>query len=185
MKPYLSIDLETTGLDPEYCQILEIGAVWETWDKPISQLPCYRGLIKHQKYVGDAYALWLNHKLLKEIDDIKSEPRHDIVYNLVIWLKDQCGWDGKSSITPAGKNFDSFDRQFLNRIPFFDTTIKLSHRSIDPAILYWDPRNDDKLPDTKECYKRVCLNEEVAHNAVDDAKGVIRLIREYYGINTY
>ncbi|MFW9874474.1 MAG: hypothetical protein ACFFG0_15315 [Candidatus Thorarchaeota archaeon] len=182
MTPYLSIDIETTGLDPEYCQILEIGAVWETWNKPIDELPCYRAAIKHQKYVGDAYALWLNHRLLKEINDKGGLFPSDISYSFYNWLHESCDWDRKSSITPAGKNFNSFDRQFLNKIINFESEIKLSHRAIDPAMLYWNPKIDIKLPNLSECYKRAGLNPEVAHTAIDDAKGIIKLIRKYYGI---
>ena len=50
--PYVSIDIETTGLDPDTCQILEIGAVWDDWTKPIDQLPTYRRLVVHSEYRG-------------------------------------------------------------------------------------------------------------------------------------
>ena len=57
---YVSIDIETTGLDPETCQILEIGAVWDDWTKPIDELPVYHRLVVHKEYRGSAYALALN-----------------------------------------------------------------------------------------------------------------------------
>ena len=47
--PYVSIDIETTGLDPESCQMLEIGAVWDDWTKPIDELPSYRRLVVHKE----------------------------------------------------------------------------------------------------------------------------------------
>ena len=54
---YVSIDIETTGLDPETCQILEIGAVWDDWTKPIDQLPVYHRLVYHKEYRGSGGCL--------------------------------------------------------------------------------------------------------------------------------
>ena len=34
--PYVSIDIEPTGLDPDTCQVLEVGAVADDWVKPIN-----------------------------------------------------------------------------------------------------------------------------------------------------
>ena len=64
---YVSIDIETTGLDPETCQILEIGAVWDDWTKPIDQLPVYHRLVYHTEYRGSAYALAMNANLLRHL----------------------------------------------------------------------------------------------------------------------
>ena len=47
--PYVSIDIETTGLDPATCQILEIGAVWDDWTQPLQNLPTYRRLVVHDR----------------------------------------------------------------------------------------------------------------------------------------
>ena len=63
--PYVSIDIETTGLDPETCQILEIGAVLDDWTKPIDELPVYHRLVYHKEYRGSAYALAMNANLLE------------------------------------------------------------------------------------------------------------------------
>ena len=65
--PYVSIDIETTGLDPETCQILEIGAVWDNWTKPIDELPVYHRLVYHKEYRGSAYALAMNANLLRHL----------------------------------------------------------------------------------------------------------------------
>ena len=71
--PYVSIDIETTGLDPETCQILEIGAVWDDWTKPIDELPVYHRLVYHKEYRGSAYALAMNANLLKQLSG-QQEP---------------------------------------------------------------------------------------------------------------
>jgi DNA polymerase III epsilon subunit-like protein len=176
---YVSIDIETTGLDPETCQILEIGAVWDDWTKPIDELPVYHRLVYHKEYRGSAYALAMNANLLRHLSG-QQEPwwrdPEQVADDFAAWLKG-CGWDGQAALTPAGKNFASFDRQFLKRLPRFEQAVKLSHRTLDPAILYWQPSKDDKLPDSKTCYERAGLDGKVAHNAVEDALAVVRLVR--------
>ena len=79
-----------------------------------------------------------------------------------------------TAFTPAGKNFASFDRQFLKRLPKFEQVVKLSHRTLDPALLFW-LAGDEKLPDSKTCYERAGMNPKVAHTALEDALAVVRL----------
>ncbi len=175
---YVSIDIETTGLDPETCQILEIGAVWDDWTKPIDQLPVYHRLVCHKEYRGSAYALAMNANLLRHLSG-QQEPwwrdPDQVADDFAAWLKG-CGWDGQTPLTPAGKNFASFDRQFLKRLPRFEQVVKLSHRTLDPALLFW-LASDAKLPDSKTCYERAGLNPQVAHTALEDALAVVRLVR--------
>ena len=86
----------------------------------------------------------------------------------------RCG--AAETVTPAGKNFASFDRQFLKRLPEFEKLVKLHHRTLDPAMLYWQV-GDEKLPDSKTCYERAGMDPKVAHTALEDALAVVRLIR--------
>jgi DNA polymerase III epsilon subunit-like protein len=177
---YVSIDIETTGLDPETCQILEIGAVWDDGTKPVHDLPVYRRLVFHREYRGSAYALAMNANLLRHLSG-QQEPwwrdPDQVADDFAAWLKG-CGWDGQSALTPAGKNFASFDRQFLKRLPRFEQVVRLSHRTIDPPLLFWRPLEDDKLPDSKTCYERAGLDNKVAHTAVEDALAVVWLVRQ-------
>lgn len=80
---------------------------------------------------------------------------------------------------PAGKNFSGFDRQFLNQIPGVKDILDkwLIHRTLDPSLYYFDENVDAKLPDLKQCLQRASINKSVAHNAVEDAEDVIRLLR--------
>ena len=65
-------------------------------------------------------------------------------------------------------------------LPRFEQVVKLHHRTLDPAVLFWEA-NDEKLPDSKTCYERAGLDNKVAHTAVEDAQAVVRLVR--MGIN--
>jgi len=86
----------------------------------------------------------------------------------------ECGWlVNENKITPAGKNFASFDRSFL-KLCGFDKFFH--HRTLDPAPLFWRPE-DEKLPDSKTCMERAGLDGSVAHTAVADAVAVVRMIR--------
>ena len=56
--PYVSIDIETTGLDPETCQTLEIGAVFDNWTLPIRELPTFHCYVVHQADHRHAHSAW-------------------------------------------------------------------------------------------------------------------------------
>ena len=83
----------------------------------------------------------------------------------------------EKGLLAAGKNFASFDLQFLNQLPGFRKFIRFKHRFLDPAMLWWDPDLDDGPPDTKTCMERAGLAGEVAHTAIEDALVVVKLIR--------
>jgi hypothetical protein len=84
---------------------------------------------------------------------------------------------GKYKITPAGKNAAMFDLPFLKeKINDFGNVIFL-HRVLDPAVLYFDPKTDKVLPDSKLCMERAGIAGEVAHTALEDALAVVKLIR--------
>jgi oligoribonuclease len=66
---YISIDIETTGLDPETCQILSIGAVIEDTLNPIpfEELPKFHAVIKRENVSGSLFALNMNKDLIETI----------------------------------------------------------------------------------------------------------------------
>jgi oligoribonuclease len=181
---FVSIDIETTGLDPNTSQILEIGAVVEDTENqlPLEELPVFHAYLIHKQIWGDAFALSMNYTILRKIANWASDTSGTKYAD-----PDQVGgwmhaWLEKNGIDPyrvtaAGKNFGSFDLQFIKMLPSFSNFVKFNHRSIDPAILYWR-KGDEKLPDSKTCYERAGIDKEVAHTAVADALGVVELIRK-------
>lgn len=186
--PYVAVDLETTGLDENFCQVLEFGAVIDDWHSPIKELPRFRKYIRPydvidgQPYIyGQPYALALNHEIIRKLAsddpamDAESCTEEALGAHFADWL--QSHDINPMRITGAGKNFSSFDRQFLKQIHDFAKHARFHHRAIDPAVFYWQPDIDDTLPDTKTCLERAGLDGRVAHTAVEDCISVIQLIR--------
>lgn len=73
---FISIDVETTGLDPEFNQILSIGAIIEDTLNPIpfEELPKFHAVIKRESVYGSIFALNLNKDLIQAMKDY-SEAR--------------------------------------------------------------------------------------------------------------
>lgn len=184
--PYVSIDIETTGLDPEVCQVIEFGAVLEDWITPIEQLPRFHRYVVHDRIIGEPFALAMNAEILRRIANREEGYLYATPAQLAaefdIWLQmNQVIKEPSQAFTAAGKNFASFDLQFLRRIPAFKH-IKIHHRSIDPAMLYWRPETDIGLPSSKTCKDRAGVPGDVIHTAIEDAIDVIQTVRAAYPI---
>lgn len=186
---YASIDIETTGLNPETCEVIEIGIVLEDTSKqmPVECLPTFHCYIDAKTFAGEPYALSMHPKIFERIarkgggfNYYTRESVASYIYNFLDGNIDT-GMErfDKYRINVAGKNYATFDAKFLSKLPSFDNLIKISRRIIDPAMLYWNPATDEHLPDTKTCYERAGMPGEIAHTAVDDAIGVVKLIRAY------
>ena len=86
------------------------------------------------------------------------------------------------TITPAGKNFDAFDRNFIKLIPKWDSYVRLRHRTIDPTSMYIDWHNDDAPPGLGDCLNRAGIIKQVTHKAVEDCWDTLEVIRKEYKI---
>ena len=85
-------------------------------------------------------------------------------------------------ITPAGKNFDSFDRKFIDLIPKWGSYVNLRHRTIDPTSMYVDWKNDVAPPGLGDCLKRAGVPKIITHKAVEDCLDTLLVIRKEYEI---
>lgn len=193
---YLSIDIETTGLEPESCDVLQFAAVLDDLrdPKPVEALPRMEAIfLKRSGYSGHPFALSMHSSLFKRIDaaikrnletcsetgvrfmEIESLPQALHVFLL------QNGFEpaqnGKIYVNVAGKNLGQFDLPFLNAKVADWGAVKFLSRVIDPAILYFDVERDSSMPDMKTCSQRAGLGDEVAHTATEDALLVVKLIR--------
>lgn len=182
---YLSIDIETTGLDPVEHKIIEFGCLIEDTTKPqipVSELPHY-GCIIRQSCVGNPEALAMNSEIFEMMADW-GVSQGAFLRDFMLWCKmNEVPKDseGRYRIVAAGKNFGSFDLQFLNNMPGFKSIFNISHRALDPSILYIQP-TDEELPSLQTCLDRAGIAKTVTHNALGDASDVIHLLRLKYPI---
>lgn len=199
---YVSIDIETTGLNPEFCQILQVGAVIEDTNnvRSIENLPKFSCLVEHDKFAGQVFALSMNAKILEKLavmETLDKERRTEyrkvnhilsesmVAKSMFLWLtangilpqNENLSNSQQIKITAAGKNFGTFDKLFLEKLPAWSMYIQIKQRIIDPSILFANWQEDEALPSLNTCMKRANLTDQVTHDAVQDAIDVIRVIR--------
>ena len=202
---YLSLHTETTGLDRDLDQVIEIGAIIEDTNNPLpfDEIPKFHAIVKHDRYSGGAYAINMNARVFKilaervKIRNVEEKYEFDFRNNICSqelvalymysWMVDNLmmtsphwTWKDAITVTVAGKNIAAFDMPFLNRLPEFKKLFRFRHRMIDPATLYWNPMLDTELPSLEQCLERAGLPSEVVHDAVQDAWQVVQVLRKKY-----
>lgn len=185
-----SIDIETTGLDPERCQTIEFAAVLDDLSnpKPLAELQTFHCYVVHPFYCGEPYALALHQKIFQRIASKAGGYQYlpqtgaAIMDNFCFifhkWLEIQLGANYRINI--AGKNFAVFDLAFLKKCSGW-SYVKANRRYIDPAVKFALP-TDPAMPDMSTCLKRAGFDDVVAHEALDDAMQVIRLVRKGFNL---
>lgn len=193
---YVSLDIETTGLNDETCQILSIGAVIEDTNNPLplNEMPRFHCIIPHKTVYGETFAIKMNDYLISLIESYNHHsnkevaieaaskmeaffcPRSEVVKRLFEFFTKN-GLKGK--VTVAGKNFTGFDLKFLSRLPGWEF-INLHRRVIDPAPLFVNWLEDIEMPDLNTCKVRAGVAGEVTHNALEDAYDVVKVLRTKY-----
>ena len=220
---YVSIDIETSGLDHNLNNILSVGAIIEDTEKklPFEECPKFNAVILNREINGSPRALTMNSGLIalmsgylegddetKQVLNTHSEylflEKDDVAKEFYIFLH-QNGFahdltnsggymqvrDGKHlpafnngtkpiTINVAGKNFGTFDKLFLQELPWWQKLIKTRQRVLDPAILCVDWKHDGMLPSLTQCKERMKIEGHVTHNALDDAWDVIEVLRKFY-----
>lgn len=175
---YISIDTETTSLDPRCGQILEFGAVIDDLTKPKDQYrPRFHVYLKWDSVIGNPYAMWMNRDILEIIaKDLKPNviSPDKLGPSFVEWLDEH---ELTTKVPVAGKNFGSFDLQFLKMHDGMSDAIKrFDHRFIDPGSMFISA-DDANVPGLPTCLLRSNKPNEVKHTAVEDALQVIEVIR--------
>lgn len=179
---YVSIDLETTGLDAANCQVLEFAAVLEDTlgdAKPVDSLPFFHTYVTRVcKTIGEPKALAMNARILERIADQEPGYHYTQACDLGRVFADWCRQHGLTmSLNAAGKNFGTFDLPFLQAIPYFSAHVQFSRRVIDPSHYFFDPLMDVRMPNTEVCCERAGIDANLDHTALADARRVVRLIR--------
>jgi oligoribonuclease len=221
---YISIDIETSGLNPDSNHVLSIGAIIEDTTKklPYEDLPKFNAVVLQHNIQGSPRAITMNKEIISMMGDYlegTDEVREilnnnsgykfyteDEVAKEFYYFLDENGFsqglhnnsggyveikDGKHrpamnngtkpiTINVAGKNFGTFDKLFLEELPWWKKLIRTRSRIIDPSILFCDWNEDNALPSLIKCKERANIEGIVTHNALEDAWDVIELLRKNY-----
>lgn len=174
---YVSLDIETTGLEWEWCQTLSIGAILDDLSNKkavINNLPRWECLVRWPRITGDPFALAMN-KWILEILAQKQEAYYQLCHNMgerpipilapeqvmpafKQWLLECSLKTVKLNYT--GKNFSSFDKNFLDANFDFSQSLmgdgfRMAHRFFDVGSAYFKPGIHEGVPSTDDIIK-VC-----------------------------
>jgi len=220
---YVSIDIETSGLNSDSNHVLSIGAIIEDTTKklPYEELPKFNAIVLQNNIQGSPRAITMNKEIISLMGDYlegtdvvrellnnnsgyKFYTEDEVVkhffdflfvngfgYDLITGAPTIRRVDGKTlpmigsntkpiTINVAGKNFGTFDKLFLEELPWWKKLIRTRSRVIDPSVLFVDWSNDNALPSLTKCKERANIEGIVTHNALEDAWDVIELLRKHY-----
>lgn len=221
---YVSIDIETSGLNSDMNHVLSIGAIIEDTEKklPFEEIPKFNAIVLQNNIQGSPRAITMNKEIISLMgeylegkDEVREQLKlksgyqffeEDEVIKEFYWWLDENGLghglidnsggyievkNGKhrpmingatKSITlnVAGKNFGTFDKLFLQELPWWQKLIRTRQRVLDPAILCVDWKEDTSLPSLTQCKERTNVEGIVTHNALEDAWDVIQVLRKFY-----
>ena len=168
---YISLDIETTGLDPATCQMIEIGAVLENVGDA-SEEGVFHRYVVHAIFSGVDYALRMNKDIMARAKAEGSSPGQALK-DFDVWLAEQrhaLSLPTNHKFFVAGKNVGSFDFQFF---PHEFIRRNFHHRTIDPGSVFMDwGRGPLSLGEL--------LGLKVRHTAIEDARDVVRVLRRAY-----
>mgnify|MGYP000991746196 CR=1 FL=1 len=207
---YVSIDIETSGLDYENNKVLSIGAIVEDTKLklPFSDIPKFNAIVLQRQITGSPRAIIMNKEIIEmmgaylEGDDetkriLRNKPGYqffeedEVIKELYKFLlvhhenksPNDCPITSNSKyllINVAGKNFGTFDQMFLKQLPWWQKLIRVKQRIIDPAVLCCKWDEDGELPNLRTCKERLQIEGIVTHTALDDAWDVITVLRKFY-----
>jgi len=188
---YVSLDIETTSLEPGPDNILMLSMVIEDTnrpDVPVEELPHFTCYIKNKEPIqGSYFALAMNSWILDVLSGRAKDVRYKVLTNYdaktetenLYWVRQaqdflKQHFPTEKRITVAGKNVAGFDMKFMP----LEISNLFKHKVIDPAMFYWLPETDTELPSLGVCKERAHLMTPVTHDAREDAMDVIQLIRK-------
>lgn len=175
----VAFDLETTGLQPNHDQILQIGAV--AFDLESDDTVEFNTLVKYTHYSGDAYALQMNQAILLRL---ATETHPDLCQA----LDEFDSWLEAHTFFPTyavGWNVASFDLRFLesNGGP----SKRFHHRSIELGTLFMETGMKEIgksgvsiktcIPANSHDITKKYLGTAVTHDALQDCRDAVKLLK--------
>ena len=176
MDIFAAIDLETTGLDFERCEVIELAIVPLNPDFTISAIPEFTAQIKAEHpETAEADALRIN-GLNPQDGESKAKVRDDIIQ----WMKD----NGIGRITPVAQNLEFDMRFFAKTFPDLSKIFgRYGRDSMRLALAVNDifrrETGEDRFPKVSLQALKDALNidGDVQHNAFEDAKDAAAVYR--------
>lgn len=191
MRGYVSIDIETTGIDDK-SHILQISAVYDDLKSPVSKLKTIDLPIKWDVMTHcEPYAMGMNADLLKKMmnkDFVTYDPLKaaTLLLDFLESVQETDEKGRKQKIIFAGKNVASFDipkitNYLLDNRDYRGRFNNLIHyKTLDVGSLYYDVFKDNvSLSKINELTNRPA----VSHNALDDAFDVVHAVRHKLGVS--
>lgn len=198
---YVAIDIETTGLDRQRDQILQVAMVADQYPSAVDVLGCdyFEGLVWHDRLAGNSFALNMNAEIVETLAGIEW-PEHMspaprvtafrgrtvsiyrgmgyLIRDAVAWLRSLHnigeGQELRHRITAAGKNAAGFDLPFLPE-PLREA---FHHRVLDVGSLALGTMTPEQWGDLEYIPSLSDLRDAPAtHDALEDARDVARIIR--------
>ena len=186
---YIALDIETTGLDPDIYQVLEIALVADVPGLCVRDCPVFHAVIDPGgSIIGDPPALAMNAALIASIGRGNCEKRDRVMKDLDRWLTDVTPRDSsgcpteRKPYTLLGKNVGSFDWQFVKRLPGFPVH-RFDYRFMDVGSLYAEASGLCSQADlvAKQSVTAYAIPGK-EHEAVFDARVSLALARSKWGL---
>jgi DNA polymerase III alpha subunit (gram-positive type) len=175
--PYLSLDIETTGLDRQHVHVLQLAAIYDN-GKDLEKLPTFNEVIRWPVITyGEEYAMHLNRELLEQafrkenVVTLEEARRHFADFLMQV--------QPKGRITAAGKNVDGFDLPILKNPVNGFVLPRVNRRVLDPGSMFTE--EFDHVPSLDEL-NRFLGRSAVSHDALDDCWDVVHAVRYKWGM---
>ena len=174
----VSIDIETTGLNPLADQILEIAAVampntespWDWWE--------FHRTIRVNRIEGDPFAIVMNVDLIKRSLELPYLSEQQAVQQFSDWCAEILEiTEPGGKITPVGFNVGKFDMAFLKSWEGSLDMNLFGHRCLEVGSLYADRNGPKKSSEFLHLGDKYDFEGE-AHNALFDAKVAMAAVVE-------
>lgn len=178
MNIFAAIDLETTGLDPAHCEVLELAIVPLNEDFTVSSdIPEFTARIKakHPELIEQT-AIDVN-----RLDPTEGKPLEEVRADLAQWAEE----NGITGIVPLAHNL-AFDLSFL-KVSFPTFSRIVSGHGRDSMRLAITLNDLARMQDGEVRFPSVSLRSlklmldiegEVQHHALEDAKDAAHVYRK-------
>lgn len=210
MRPYLALDCETSGLNRQLSEVLELGYCFDDFKTPIGLLPSANIIVDNPVWnYSESYAMQMNIRLIqaqnnKDVAKVHPKETFSHLFEATRYAADKAAlWDEEQSaketdpanrwkplrrVSIAGKNASVFDIPVL--------TAYFMRKEIAPNILAeWQSYLHYKYIDVGSVYysrfgyipslseiNKLTGRNEVSHKAIDDALDVVYAVRYSLGV---